>query len=65
MKHAHGRGYAVVPPGRMGECRGRIAGHIHIIIPSQDYIINMPFTCLLEEGYLISYSARREGLDPH
>ena len=25
-------------------------------------IINMPFTCLLEEGYLISYSARREGL---
>ena len=39
MKHAHGRGYAVVPPGRMGECRGRvrIAGHIHIIIPSQDY----------------------------
>ena len=25
-------------------------------------IINMPFTCLLEEGYLISYSARREVL---
>ena len=58
MKHAHGRGYAVVPPGRMGECRGGLLATF-ILSFHHRTIINMPFTCLLEEGYLISFSARR------
>ena len=57
--------YAVVPPEeRWGECRERIAELTTFILLLFHHrtIINTPFTCLLEEGYLISYSARRESL---
>ena len=48
-----------------GECRGGGGGLLtKFMLLSFHHmtIFNMTFTCLLEEGYLISYSARREGL---
>ena len=64
MKHGHGGGGMHCQEG-WGECRGGGGGLLtKFMLLSFHHmtIIKITFTCLLEEGYLISYSARREGL---